>query len=151
MRLKKPCVSVALIDQDRVLLVKRANPPNQGCWSLPGGKQESDETLVQAAYRELKEETGIIGFDFVFLESHILNLDREWADFDYEIHCFAALAHEIDAKADSDASHVIWVDWHDLGTFGVTQSTIEIVALAMNQTAKSEFPMKDDDFSRPKL
>ena len=42
----------------RVLLVKRANPPYQGMWALPGGFME-DETAAEAAYRELHEETGV--------------------------------------------------------------------------------------------
>jgi 8-oxo-dGTP diphosphatase len=42
-----------------VLLIRRAGPPYEGCWALPGGFLELDETLEQAAIRELAEETGI--------------------------------------------------------------------------------------------
>jgi 8-oxo-dGTP diphosphatase len=42
-----------------VLLIRRARPPYQGHWALPGGFVELDETLEQAALRELQEETGI--------------------------------------------------------------------------------------------
>ncbi|MGB8841278.1 MAG: NUDIX hydrolase [Aliidongia sp.] len=44
---------------DRFLLVRRANPPNQGYWGFPGGVQELGETIQEAAYRELAEETGV--------------------------------------------------------------------------------------------
>ncbi len=44
---------------DRFLLVRRARPPNQGRWALPGGVQELGETVVEAASRELAEETGV--------------------------------------------------------------------------------------------
>lgn len=44
---------------DRVLLVQRANPPNQGLWGFPGGLQDVGETLADAAMRELREETGV--------------------------------------------------------------------------------------------
>jgi 8-oxo-dGTP diphosphatase len=44
---------------DRVLLVQRANPPNQGLWGFPGGLQDVGETLADAALRELREETGV--------------------------------------------------------------------------------------------
>lgn len=44
---------------DQVLLVRRANPPLQGQWSLPGGRLEQGETAQAAALRELREETGV--------------------------------------------------------------------------------------------
>ncbi len=50
-----------IVDGNRVLLVRRANPPDAGYWGFPGGKIEFGETLTQAAERELTEETGLIG------------------------------------------------------------------------------------------
>lgn len=44
---------------DQVLLVQRANPPDAGLWGFPGGKIEPGETLLEAAARELFEETGV--------------------------------------------------------------------------------------------
>jgi ADP-ribose pyrophosphatase YjhB (NUDIX family) len=41
------------------LLVQRANPPDQGKWSLPGGKIHVGEPTLEAAQRELQEETGL--------------------------------------------------------------------------------------------
>ena len=44
---------------ERVLLVRRANPPDVGRWGLPGGKIDMGETIAAAAVREVYEETGI--------------------------------------------------------------------------------------------
>lgn len=43
----------------KVLLIKRARDPYQGHWAIPGGFVEPEETLEQAALRELEEETGV--------------------------------------------------------------------------------------------
>ncbi|MCI8669819.1 MAG: isochorismatase family protein [Lachnospiraceae bacterium] len=42
-----------------VLLIRRGADPYKGCWAVPGGFVEKNETVEEAAYRELKEETGI--------------------------------------------------------------------------------------------
>lgn len=55
-----PAVLAVVVRDCRVLLVRRANPPDQGLWGLPGGRMEMGETHLDAALRELEEETGII-------------------------------------------------------------------------------------------
>lgn len=42
-----------------LLLIERGIEPYKGCWALPGGFMRMDETVMQCALRELKEETGV--------------------------------------------------------------------------------------------
>ena len=44
---------------EKLLLVRRRNPPDAGKWGFPGGAQELGETVAAAAVRELAEETGV--------------------------------------------------------------------------------------------
>ena len=54
------CVGAILLDErGRILLIRRANPPAQGLWSIPGGRVEPDEDWVDAVVREFAEETGV--------------------------------------------------------------------------------------------
>jgi 8-oxo-dGTP diphosphatase len=54
-----PAVGVVCIRGDEVLLIRRGKPPRQGEWSLPGGRIEPGERAIDAALRELREETGV--------------------------------------------------------------------------------------------
>ena len=55
-----PAVGVVCLKGDQVLLIRRGTPPRLGEWSLPGGRIESGERAVDAALRELVEETGVV-------------------------------------------------------------------------------------------
>jgi ADP-ribose pyrophosphatase YjhB (NUDIX family) len=52
-------VSVLCHRDGHALLIKRGKPPYKDHWSLPGGLIELGETLLEAATRELLEETGV--------------------------------------------------------------------------------------------
>jgi ADP-ribose pyrophosphatase YjhB (NUDIX family) len=56
-----PCVGGVVHDETRrLLLVRRANDPGRGLWSVPGGRVEPGETDQQALVREMQEETGLL-------------------------------------------------------------------------------------------
>lgn len=50
---------VAILRDRKLLLIRRARPPEAGCWSLPGGKVDLWERTEDAARREIAEEVGV--------------------------------------------------------------------------------------------
>jgi len=53
------CVVITKEAEAKVLLIERGGEPFKGCWALPGGFMNMDETTEQCAFRELEEETGL--------------------------------------------------------------------------------------------
>lgn len=55
-----PAVGVVIAFDQKVVLVKRKFEPQAGCWGLPAGYMELDESAEEAAIRECHEETGLL-------------------------------------------------------------------------------------------
>ena len=116
---------------DDVLLAQRGKSLGYGFWSLPGGKVEPGETAVQAAVRELFEET-CISAD---LQIHVGDFDLNGGDVHFVISCFTGAFVSGEARALTDAKAVAWVKWQDIGTFKLAQGTAEAVSLARKLTS----------------
>ncbi len=82
-----PIVSAVVVNSEReLLLVLRDREPLAGKWCLPSGFVEVNETIEEAALRELKEETGILGNVIRLLDTVSYNNDFYgnliWASFE---------------------------------------------------------------------
>ncbi|MEM8776010.1 MAG: NUDIX hydrolase [Pseudomonadota bacterium] len=58
-----------VVRSEKVLLVRRQNPPDRGKWGFPGGKLNGAESSRAAATRELFEETGVIARPAIALKT----------------------------------------------------------------------------------
>lgn len=65
-------VSMIVLKPTSVLMVKRGKPPFLNCWSFPGGSLEADEAPIEAAQRELLEETGLMVVTARLVGKHIV-------------------------------------------------------------------------------
>lgn len=108
------CVVFGLDEDLQVLLIQRDLPPFQGRWALPGGFVRMDETLDEAARRELSEETGITR---VYLEQLYTfgDLDRDPRERVVSVAYYALVKlsdHRV--KAATDAREAAWFSVVDL-------------------------------------
>ncbi|MEE8371688.1 MAG: NUDIX hydrolase [Sphingomonadales bacterium] len=127
---------------DAVLLVKRAKPPRQGAWSLPGGMQELGETVLETLRREISEETGLeisVG-GLVDVIDFIEPDDDGQARFHYTLIDYWAEWAGGDLKAGGDAAEAVWAVLADLESFGLPERTAGLIRKA-NQMRRSGKPV----------
>jgi 8-oxo-dGTP diphosphatase len=102
----KPCVGALIIDEDRILLVKRKQEPYKGYWDIPGGFLEGGEHPENGLLREIREETGLevrpIKLLGIFMDKYGPD-----ADDTLNIHYLAEVIGG-EAKAGSDAGELRW-------------------------------------------
>ncbi len=108
-------VVFALDDEDlKVMLIQRDLKPFEGQWALPGGFVRVDETLSDAARRELQEETGLKD---IFLEQLYTfgDLDRDPRERVVTVAYYALVklaGHDVHAS--TDARNAAWFSVNDL-------------------------------------
>ncbi|MGD9098202.1 MAG: NUDIX hydrolase [Desulfobacterales bacterium] len=123
-------VGAVVFHADRVLLVRRGQPPADGLWAIPGGTVELGETLAQAAEREILEETGIritarepiYAFDMV--ERDATGRVR----FHYVIVDLEARYRGGELQAGDDAAEARWVSADDMKDLKVSPPTRQLLA-----------------------
>jgi 8-oxo-dGTP diphosphatase len=125
------CVVFGLDKDDllKVMLIERNLSPFKGQWALPGGFVQLEETLEDAARRELWEETGI---ENVFLEQlHAFGeVDRDPRDRVVTIAYYALVnLWEYQIKAATDASNAAWFPITQLPPLAFDHDKILQVAL----------------------
>lgn len=101
------CV-VATTDR-QVLLIKRANEPYKGCWALPGGFMNMDESAEECAVRELEEETGIrIDVDDIYQVGTYTAVDRDPRGRTISVAYVTVTGSAIEAHGADDAAEARW-------------------------------------------
>ena len=123
-------VGAIIIQNDRVVLVKRAHPPIQGQWSIPGGVLEVGELVREAAIREAREETGLIvqPADLLGVYDRILRNEEQRVQYHYVLVDFLCRPVGGELHAASDAAEVRWFTRQELPALklaGDTQDVIE--------------------------
>lgn len=128
-------VSAAIIRDGRVLIVRRANPPTQGIFTLPGGVVEVGETLHEALVREIREETSL-AIEPVALAGHrevITRDDEGRIERHFIILAFAARWLSGEPKLNHELAEARWLRPEEIASLRTTEGLHDIVAAAFER------------------
>ncbi|HEU0117244.1 MAG TPA: NUDIX hydrolase [Alphaproteobacteria bacterium] len=135
----RPVVGVGVViwRDDKILLVKRGHEPRKGEWGLPGGVQQLGETIMHAAVREAREETGLdIAPLGVITAIDALTTDKSGkVEYHYTIVEVAAEALEGKAVAQDDADDVKWATLEEVEKLCKWPEVARIARLSLLQRA----------------
>ena len=142
----RPIVGVGgvVVDDGKVLLVRRRYEPLKGHWSLPGGMVEIGETLEAALTRELLEETGLV----VDVGPVIEVFDRITPDEDHRIRYHFVLIDYLcwtgggALRAGSDVDAAIWADPDNLAEYSLTDKATSVIRRGMRLALEAPRPVR---------
>jgi 8-oxo-dGTP diphosphatase len=133
-------VGAVVVDEGRVLLVRRGHEPLKGQWSLPGGLLEIGESLTAGVAREVLEETGLIVEPIELIEL----LDRihhegERVRYHYVIADYLCRVTGGTLQAASDADDARWVEraeWNSSSALKLDPITVRVMELGWQRALK---------------
>jgi mutator protein MutT len=116
-------VGAIVVENEKLLMVRRATEPAKGLWTIPGGRVEHGEYLADALRREVREETGLdvqpgelAGIFEVVGDPHFVILDF-----------LARPAGSVDAAPGDDAEEVRWVPLDEVKDLECTPRFVELL------------------------
>lgn len=132
----QPRVAVGAIvfEENKVLLVRRGQPPAEGAWAIPGGRVELGESMQKAAEREIREETGlnVRAKDPVFTFDVVVRDDNGRVRFHYVIVDLIADYVSGELRAGDDALDARWVSSTEMETLSVSPNTRNVLKNLFN-------------------
>jgi|SRR5579864_801332 len=122
-------VGAIIIEDARVVLAKRAHPPIQGQWSIPGGVLEVGEMVREAAVREAREETGLIveTAELLGVYDRVLRDAEQRVQYHYVLIDFLCRRIGGELAAASDASEVRWFRREELAAVTLAEDTLDVI------------------------
>ncbi|MDF3606884.1 NUDIX hydrolase [Paracoccus sp. DMF-8] len=129
--------ALAVVIRDgQVLLVRRKNPPDAGLWGFPGGHVEPGETALDAAARELVEETGVTARPLAYLDNVDVIQHGEDGTLRFHFLLAAVLCDYLEGfpVAGDDALEASWVPVGDAlsGALPTSAAVDRVIRRALN-------------------
>ena len=136
------CIVVFNKTNDSVLFCKRTDDPYKGCLNFVGGKVEQDETSVEAAYRELWEETGI-----TYKQIHLYHfMDITYYHQRFILEMYVGILED-EPRLHEEKNPLMWLpiteDFTDRDRFAGEQNIAHIINIALKYPIPSRDMMSD--------
>jgi len=135
-----PMVGVGgiVLNEGKVLLVRRGQQPGYGKWSIPGGMVELGETLTEAIRREVLEECGIeIELaDVIAVLERVIRREDERVRYHYILIDFLGYWKGGELQPASDILEARWADPSEMENLEMTDRTKQVVFEAMGLSEK---------------
>lgn len=120
------CVAAVVFDDEgRVLLVRRANEPGQGRWSVPGGRVNVGESDHHAVIREVAEETGL-EIEVIRQVGRVRWGAPDGAVFDIQDYLCRTTGGTLRAGDDADDAH--WCDAETMASLPMVDGLLEALS-----------------------
>jgi mutator protein MutT len=122
-------VGAVIVEDNRVLLVRRGQAPLLGEWSLPGGVLECGETLRDATIREAREETGleVETGELLGVYERVIRSEDGRVRYHYVLIDFLCRAVAGALSVGSDAADVRWFESAELDGLNLPTDTREVI------------------------
>ena len=119
-------VGAVIVNEGKMILVRRGVEPGKGKWSIPGGLVELGETVRDAVVREAKEETGLdveIVLDRPLDAFDNIDIDEKGGfRYHYVLLQFLTRPKSGVLKPSSDALDAKWVPLEEVEKYDLTNS-----------------------------
>jgi ADP-ribose pyrophosphatase YjhB (NUDIX family) len=124
-------VGAVVVDEGRVLLVRRGSEPLKGHWSLPGGLLELGESLMDGVKREVREETGLLVEPVELIELlDRIHREETRVRYHYVIADYLCRVAGGQLQAASDAEAARWVEreeWNSHSALKLDPVTVRVI------------------------
>ena len=143
---ERPIVGVGavIVDDGKVVLIRRRYEPLQGQWSLPGGGVEIGETLEGAVAREMLEETGleVVVGPVIEVFDRIMRDDQERVRYHYVLIDYLCWPIAGELRAGSDVDAAILVEPADLPSYNLTVKATAVIERALQLAREAPRPVR---------
>ena len=131
-------MGAVILDQGRVVLVKRKFPPLAGEWSIPGGRLKIGETQREGVVREAREETGLTvdPVELLGVYDRLLRDDAGRILYHYVLIDFLCRRLTGELQAGGDADDARWFCQEEIEKLSLLADTAQVIRLGFEKVGK---------------